>query len=155
MANPFVHVELNTTDLGKAKTFYKALFDWKLQDMPMPQGTYTLIEVGEGTGGGMMKQLMPARPFEASVRTNTTPHSASCACEMNVLVPLRTQWLPCFTPRLLMALAGSEPPLGSVMAKNVRKPSRSAGTAYFSICSRSALSSAGSAYPGNVVTGPP
>ena len=62
MANPFVHVELNTTDLGKAKTFYKALFDWKLQDMPMPQGTYTIIEVGEGTGGGMMKQLMPDAP---------------------------------------------------------------------------------------------
>jgi len=62
MANPFVHVELNTTDLGNAKTFYKALFDWKLQDMPMPQGTYTIIEVGEGTGGGMMKQLMPDAP---------------------------------------------------------------------------------------------
>jgi predicted enzyme related to lactoylglutathione lyase len=30
MANPFVHVELNTTDVGKAKTFYGKLFDWKL-----------------------------------------------------------------------------------------------------------------------------
>lgn len=59
MANPFVHVELNTTDLGKAQTFYGALFDWKMQDMPMPQGTYTIIQVGEGTGGGMMTQLIP------------------------------------------------------------------------------------------------
>lgn len=59
MANPFVHVELNTTDLGKAKTFYEQLFDWKLQDMPMPEGTYTMIGVGEGTGGGMMAQLIP------------------------------------------------------------------------------------------------
>jgi hypothetical protein len=92
--------------------------------------------VKPGVPLSMMKQLMPARPFAASVRTNTTPHSASFACEMNVLVPLRTQWLPCFTPRLRIAFAGSEPPLGSVMAKNVRNPSRSAGTAYFSICSR-------------------
>jgi uncharacterized protein len=62
MANPFVHVELNTTDPGSAKTFYGELFDWKMQDMPMPQGTYTMIEVGEGTGGGMMQQLMPGAP---------------------------------------------------------------------------------------------
>ena len=62
MANPFVHVELATTDLPKAKTFYSKLFDWKLEDMPMPDGTYTLISVGEGTGGGMMKHPMPGAP---------------------------------------------------------------------------------------------
>jgi predicted enzyme related to lactoylglutathione lyase len=61
MANPFVHVELNTTDLTQAKTFYEKLFDWKMQDIPMPQGSYTMIDVGEGTGGGMMKQLMPGQ----------------------------------------------------------------------------------------------
>ena len=62
MANPFVHVELSTTDLGKAKTFYGKLFDWNMQDTPMPQGSYTMIDVGEGTGGGMMKQLTPSAP---------------------------------------------------------------------------------------------
>jgi predicted enzyme related to lactoylglutathione lyase len=31
MANPFVHVELNTTDVDKAKAFYRGLFDWKLE----------------------------------------------------------------------------------------------------------------------------
>lgn len=63
MANPFVHVELATTDIDKAKSFYRSLFDWKLNDMPMGDGvTYTLIEVGEGTGGGMMKHPMPGAP---------------------------------------------------------------------------------------------
>ena len=28
MANPFVHVELNTTDVSKAKAFYGNLFNW-------------------------------------------------------------------------------------------------------------------------------
>ncbi len=60
MANPFVHVELNTSDIDKAKTFYSGLFDWKLEDVPMPDGTYTLINVGSGTGGGMMSRLPPA-----------------------------------------------------------------------------------------------
>jgi len=63
MANPFVHIELATTDLDKAKRFYGSLFEWKLEDVPMGGGmTYTMIGVGEGTGGGMMKHPMPGAP---------------------------------------------------------------------------------------------
>lgn len=63
MPNPFVHVELNSTDPARSKEFYGKLFKWQMQDMQMPEiGTYTLINVGEGTGGGMMKQLMPGAP---------------------------------------------------------------------------------------------
>ena len=63
MANPFVHIELHTGDLAKAKAFYSSLFDWKLQDMPMPDGSsYTMINVGEGTGGGMMSTPAPGVP---------------------------------------------------------------------------------------------
>ena len=62
MANPFIHVELNTTDVARAKSFYGELFDWKLRDVPMPDGAYTLIEVGEGTGGGLMKHPIPGAP---------------------------------------------------------------------------------------------
>jgi uncharacterized protein len=67
MANPFVHVELTTTDVAKAKSFYTALFDWKLEDMEMAPGhSYTMIRVGEGTGGGMMKIPAPAAPAASS-----------------------------------------------------------------------------------------
>jgi predicted enzyme related to lactoylglutathione lyase len=62
MANPFVHVELMSTDVDKAKSFYGNLFDWKLEDMAMPDMTYTMIQVGEGTGGGLMKNPMPNAP---------------------------------------------------------------------------------------------
>lgn len=60
MTNPFIHVELNSPDPAKAKTFYGKLFQWKLEDMPntpVPDGSYTVIKVGEGTGGGIMKQV--------------------------------------------------------------------------------------------------
>jgi predicted enzyme related to lactoylglutathione lyase len=60
MASPFVHVELNTVDPAKAKAFYSRLFQWQLEDMPnpaVPDGAYTMIKVGEGTGGGIMKQV--------------------------------------------------------------------------------------------------
>ncbi|HYU12994.1 MAG TPA: VOC family protein [Stellaceae bacterium] len=63
MANPFVHVELATIDIDKAKSFYQSLFDWQLSDMDMGGGmTYTMIGVGEGTGGGIMKQMIPNAP---------------------------------------------------------------------------------------------
>jgi predicted enzyme related to lactoylglutathione lyase len=62
MANPFCHVELNTTDLKKAETFYSHLFEWKLEPFPMGADTYHVIKVGEGTGGGMMKHPVPGAP---------------------------------------------------------------------------------------------
>jgi predicted enzyme related to lactoylglutathione lyase len=63
MPNNFVHVELNTTDVDKAKAFYGKLFEWTLEDIP--GGGYTMIKMtkaGNGTGGGMMKQPMPGAP---------------------------------------------------------------------------------------------
>ena len=63
MANPFVHVELNTTDVEQAKEFYSKLFDWTLEDVAMgPSDTYTIIKVGEGTGGGLLKNPMSGVP---------------------------------------------------------------------------------------------
>ena len=62
MANPFVHVELNTTDVTKAKNFYGKLFGWKLEDVEMDGGAYTMIKVGEGTGGGIIKHPVPGAP---------------------------------------------------------------------------------------------
>ena len=65
MANPFVHVELMANDVGKAKSFYGKLFDWKLEDMSTPatpDHAYTMIKVGDGTGGGLMKNPIPGAP---------------------------------------------------------------------------------------------
>ena len=54
MANPFVHLELNTSDMAKAKAFYGTLFGWKFQDMDMgADGVYTTFKPDNGPGGGM------------------------------------------------------------------------------------------------------
>lgn len=63
MPNPFVHIELSTSDIARAKTFYGQLFDWKLEDVPMgPDVVYTTIDPAGGTGGGMMQQMAPGAP---------------------------------------------------------------------------------------------
>ena len=60
MPNPFVHVELMTRDIEKSKKFYSGMFGWKLEDVPGME--YTMVSVGEGTGGGMMKNPHPEGP---------------------------------------------------------------------------------------------
>jgi predicted enzyme related to lactoylglutathione lyase len=68
MPNPFVHIELNSTDTSKAKEFYAGLFEWEMKDIPLPGSSpeagevYTTIAVGGGTGGGIMRQMMPNTP---------------------------------------------------------------------------------------------
>jgi hypothetical protein len=55
-------VELNTTDVDKSKAFYGKLFEWTLEDIPMGPGAYTMIKVGKGTGGGILKHPVPGAP---------------------------------------------------------------------------------------------
>jgi uncharacterized protein len=54
MANPFVHLELNTPDLKKAQAFYGGLFGWQFQDNDMgPMGIYSTFKPDKEPGGGM------------------------------------------------------------------------------------------------------
>jgi uncharacterized protein len=53
MGNPFVHVELMSSDVGKAKAFHGKLFDWKLEDMDM--GDMTCTDQVEVKGGGSFR----------------------------------------------------------------------------------------------------
>jgi len=57
MANPFVHIELHTKDVNKSKKFYTSLFNWEMEEFP--DMDYTIIKVGDGTGGGIMKNPVP------------------------------------------------------------------------------------------------
>ena len=94
MGNPFCHVELNTADVASAKKFYKQVFDWKLRDMPGDMA-YTMIEVGKGLGGGMMKKPMPEAPTMwlsyvevASVKKTIAKAQAAGATIMAPYVPI-------------------------------------------------------------------
>ena len=61
MSQPFVHLELNTPDLAKAKDFYGKLVGWTFEDMDMgPGGTYSTFKPSTGPGGGMF--TMPGGP---------------------------------------------------------------------------------------------
>lgn len=50
--------ELMTTDVEAAKAFYATTLGWSFNPMPMPEGIYHLVMLGEDMVGGMMQ--MPA-----------------------------------------------------------------------------------------------
>ncbi len=63
MANPFVHLELTTSDTAKAKEFYEKLFNWTFTDNNMGGGmVYSTFKPDEGPGGGMYS--MPGAPTQ-------------------------------------------------------------------------------------------
>ena len=106
MANAFVHVELNTTDVDKAKKFYGQLFDWKLEDVSMGSGgppglvasggKYTVIKPGKGTGGGMLKQGAPGAPSSwlAYVEVEDVPAATQKAKALGAKIMLDVTEVP-------------------------------------------------------------
>lgn len=52
----FCWVELQTKDPAAAKKLYADLFGWTAEDMPMPQGSYTMLKSDGRQVGGLMQQ---------------------------------------------------------------------------------------------------
>lgn len=57
----FVWHDLMTKDAAKATAFYRALFDWRIEAMPMPGATYHMIHCGPAPMGGILQE--PAIPM--------------------------------------------------------------------------------------------
>lgn len=53
MANPAIHIEHLSSNVAQAKQFYTSLFDWKVEDMPVPDGEpYQVVKSAEGPNIG-------------------------------------------------------------------------------------------------------
>jgi predicted enzyme related to lactoylglutathione lyase len=58
MPHPFVHIELATDDVGRARSFYSELFGWRMTELP----DYTILSTGKDPGGGIFKRPPEAPP---------------------------------------------------------------------------------------------
>jgi hypothetical protein len=67
MGNPFVHIEIGTRNLEKARGFYNKAFDWKIDVTPMGEGqSYGMVNTGTPPGGGLF-QPAPEVPVGVTV----------------------------------------------------------------------------------------
>lgn len=53
--------ELLTEDVDAAKQFYSDLLGWETEDVPMENGTYSIVKVGDEQVGGIMTITPPAK----------------------------------------------------------------------------------------------
>jgi uncharacterized protein len=61
-ANPVVHLELHTGDLGGALAFYRALCGWPAERIQARCGSYLALELGRRICGGIVECQTP-RPL--------------------------------------------------------------------------------------------
>jgi predicted enzyme related to lactoylglutathione lyase len=55
MINPVVHLELHTGDLRGACAFYAQLLCWLPERIDAGRGSYLMLELGGGVGGGIVE----------------------------------------------------------------------------------------------------
>jgi predicted enzyme related to lactoylglutathione lyase len=55
MANPVIHIEHISSNLEQGLQFYTKLFDWKVEDMPVPDSEpYKVVKANEGANVGFL-----------------------------------------------------------------------------------------------------
>jgi predicted enzyme related to lactoylglutathione lyase len=64
MPGSFVHLELNTDDIDRAKEFYQQLFGWNYLEWPMGDSIYWGVKTPEPPGGGIQTKPMPHAPTQ-------------------------------------------------------------------------------------------
>ncbi|MBS1820396.1 MAG: VOC family protein [Acidobacteria bacterium] len=97
MSQPFVHLELNTTDLARAKSFYGELCGWKFDDVDMgPSGTYSTFKPSSGPGGGIF--VMPGAPTQKAwlpyIGVENLKTATDKAISLGATVMMREQEVP-------------------------------------------------------------
>jgi hypothetical protein len=95
MANPFVHLELNASDLKKAQAFYGAMFGWQFQDMDMgPAGVYSTFKPDNGPGGGMTAMSDAPQGWLAYVGVDDIKAATAKAKSLGAEIHVDSQEIP-------------------------------------------------------------
>lgn len=96
MAQPFVHMELNTPDLAKAKDFYGQLCGWTFDDVDMgpPAGIYSVFKPSSGPGGGMYTMPGPPPAWLPYIGVDDLKASTDKAIALGAKVLMREQEVP-------------------------------------------------------------
>jgi predicted enzyme related to lactoylglutathione lyase len=95
MANPFVHLELSTPDLSKAKEFYGKLFNWTFTDNDMGGGIiYSTFKPDTAPGGGMVSMPDAKTGWLAYVGVDEINAATKKATSLGAKVTVGPQEIP-------------------------------------------------------------
>ncbi|HSY51788.1 MAG TPA: VOC family protein [Thermoanaerobaculia bacterium] len=85
----FCWIELATNDAAAAKTFYTSLFGWTANDMPMPEGVYTMWQKNSHDLGAMYQSKDIPPNWASYISVENVDESAKKAQSLgaNVVAP--------------------------------------------------------------------
>ena len=93
--NPFVHMELNAQDFGKAKAFYTDMFGWEFKDMDMgPSGVYSTFKPVHGAGGGMYSAGQMPSGWLPYIGVEDINASTAKAKELGAEIQIDSHYIP-------------------------------------------------------------
>jgi predicted enzyme related to lactoylglutathione lyase len=83
----FCWVELATNDAAAAKSFYASVFGWKINDMPIPDGSvYTMLQVDGHDVGALYENKEHPPVWNSYVSVSSADESAQRAQENGATV---------------------------------------------------------------------
>jgi predicted enzyme related to lactoylglutathione lyase len=86
----FCWIELTTDDAAAAKSFYASVFGWKINDIPIPDGSvYTMLQVDGHDLGALYQNKEHAPVWNSYVSVTSVDDSTQKAKELgaNVIAP--------------------------------------------------------------------
>jgi hypothetical protein len=80
-----IHIDIQSTDIEKSKTFYSELFGWRMQQW---SPDYALFEYPDGSGGGGISLVgsMPEPCIEIYIEVEDIPATLAKAVAMGAVV---------------------------------------------------------------------
>ena len=86
----FCWIELATNDAAAAKSFYTSVFGWKINDIPIPDGSvYTMLQVDGHDLGALYENKEHPPAWNSYVNTTSVDDAAKKAKDLgaNVIAP--------------------------------------------------------------------
>jgi len=90
-ANPVVHLELHTGDLGRACDFYSQACGWQAERIAAAGRTYLALEMGNGLGGGVVECESRQPVWLPYVQVAEISHATERARELGAAVLLEAR----------------------------------------------------------------
>jgi predicted enzyme related to lactoylglutathione lyase len=103
-----VHLELHTGDLPQARETYAELCGWRAEQIHVPSGSYTALQLGNGLGGGIVECATRRPVWLPYVEVSSVAEATDRARSLGAAVLLEPREGPVGSRSVVATPAGAE-----------------------------------------------
>jgi predicted enzyme related to lactoylglutathione lyase len=108
VANPVVHLELHTPNLGRACAFYADLLGWRAQRVMASDASYQALDLGSALGGGVVECGTERALWLPYIEVDSVPAATARAVAHGASVMLSPREGPAGWRSVVTTVAGGE-----------------------------------------------